>query len=364
WNIFTYKWHAMGDYVNTISIYGTLDSLSTQIGELAHRLCKMLYTKTNRRGFETQIATQERRRRILRDVKGSQLHTKIANDTEVLQPTPPREHHHISESRSSSIDTADILDDVREEPALADFFPKLRLHLLERLVGRKWDGNYTQEDLRNVVIVGDRLFAHKYMRVNYTTYDCRRDEDMVHAATRPDIMMLSRDDNPAHPYTYARVVTIYHAQVRHFGDRSENPRTIHEMQFLWVRFFERDATRPGGWKHKRLHRLKFKGSRDDPASGFGFVNPRRVIRGAHLIPAFFYGKTDKYLGPSTFHQIQSDEETDYLYQYVNNFVDRDMFMRYAGDAVGHLTAELCPDFLDVNIDDATRAEDSASEDDS
>jgi hypothetical protein len=29
----------------------------------------MLYGRTNRRGFETQIATQERRRRILRGVQ-------------------------------------------------------------------------------------------------------------------------------------------------------------------------------------------------------------------------------------------------------------------------------------------------------
>lgn len=73
-NLFTYKWHAMGDYVSTIRWFGTTDNYSTQVvsirafldsallntynikGELAHRTVKMLYGLTNKRDATKQIA--------------------------------------------------------------------------------------------------------------------------------------------------------------------------------------------------------------------------------------------------------------------------------------------------------------------
>ncbi|KAJ7678372.1 hypothetical protein B0H17DRAFT_1139434 [Mycena rosella] len=59
----------MGDYPDAIIDFGTTDSYSTQIGELAHRLAKKFYAKTNKRNFERQIASQERRQRLLRAIK-------------------------------------------------------------------------------------------------------------------------------------------------------------------------------------------------------------------------------------------------------------------------------------------------------
>ncbi|KAG5634505.1 hypothetical protein H0H81_001708 [Sphagnurus paluster] len=42
-NLQLYKLHAMGDYVSCIRMFGTTDSYSTQLGELAHCLIKTLY---------------------------------------------------------------------------------------------------------------------------------------------------------------------------------------------------------------------------------------------------------------------------------------------------------------------------------
>jgi len=78
-NLNTYKFHALGDYVATIRLFGTTDSYSTQLvssiffalsctlglslsqGELAHRLVKRLYGLTNKKDAPEQIARRYRR---------------------------------------------------------------------------------------------------------------------------------------------------------------------------------------------------------------------------------------------------------------------------------------------------------------
>ena len=73
-NLFTYKWHALGDYVRTICLFGGMDGFSTQVvsniyfhisdffttsvcqGELAHKILKRLYGTTNKHHAEQQIA--------------------------------------------------------------------------------------------------------------------------------------------------------------------------------------------------------------------------------------------------------------------------------------------------------------------
>jgi len=76
----------------------------------------------------------------------------------------------------------------------------------------------------------------------------------------------------------------------------------------------------------------------DSAEGgaFGFLDPSEVIRGAHLIPAFHYGRTPNLL-PKSIARRPDQNDQDFFYYYVNCFVDRDMFMRYCDNAVGHRT---------------------------
>ena len=78
-NLLTYKFHALGDYVQTIRLFGTTDSYTTQIvstihtkipsssssipsdqGELSHRLIKKLYGSTNKQHVSRALAKQHR----------------------------------------------------------------------------------------------------------------------------------------------------------------------------------------------------------------------------------------------------------------------------------------------------------------
>ena len=180
----------------------------------------------------------------------------------------------------------------------------LKRHLLGRLLGCPFDGDehsYSEAELATVKIVNNRIYSHKVLRVNYTTYDMRRAQDSINLCTHPDIMVLSHEDDKLdnnsepHPYWYARVIGIYHVEVRHDHPDALS-RGVQELQFLWVQWFGQDPDYEGGWKAHRLYRVGFVA--DDPidpndptfASGaFAFIDPAEVIRGIHLILSFAYG---------------------------------------------------------------------------
>jgi hypothetical protein len=54
---------------------------------------------------------------------------------------------------------------------------------------------------------------------------------------------------------------------------------------------------------------------EDP-DAFGFLDPKDVLRGAHLIPAFAHGKTDELLGASIA-RLPHEEDEDWQYYYIN-----------------------------------------------
>jgi hypothetical protein len=197
--------------------------------------------------------------------------------------------------------------------------PDLKSHLLSRLLDIPYDGDeakFSDQDLLDVTIVQDRIYAHKVMRINYTTYDLGRDQDSINPRTNSDIMVLGHedDDSPnSHPYWYARVVGIFHADVRHVGSRSKSRQT-QRMEFLWVRWFGRDLDHRAGWKARRLHRVGFLGSSERDA--FGFLDPSEVIRASHLIPAFYHGLTSELLPKSVARRPEQNDQ-DFVYYYIN-----------------------------------------------
>jgi len=194
-----------------------------------------------------------------------------------------------------------------------DFLPRLKNHLLARILEREYDGDeitFTPAERNTLVFVNNRIYRHKVIRVNYTTYDLRRAQDSLNPRTHADVMVLSQEDedgNP-HPYWYARIIGVFHTLVQHVGplSHSDEPR---RMEFLWVRWFGRDLTCRTGWKAKRLHRVGFLPS-DDPGA-FVFINPHQVIRGVHLIPAFVFGRT-----PTSAARATSENNEDWVYYYV------------------------------------------------
>ena len=123
-----------------------------------------------------------------------------------------------------------------------------------------------------------------------------------------------QDGQRPHPYWYARVVGIFHVDVRYSGPDAQDD-DIHSIEILWVRWLGRDTNPRSkyGWKAKRPLRVGFVMPGDSEA--FGFVHPKEVIRGVHLIPEFAEGQTDIYLGKSMVRQ-KEDNDLDWWYYLV------------------------------------------------
>lgn len=201
-----------------------------------------------------------------------------------------------------------------------DFRPKLEEHVLARLHHPTWSGTgaeFSDEERHKVNFANERIYCHKVMRVNYTTYDVRRGQDSLSSRKRSDIMMLAPEkvngEPSSHPFEYARIIGIFHVDVLHQVP-GESKLTTTSIEIIWVRRFRIDTTYAAGFKRKRLHRLEFLPSSNHDA--FGFVHPDEIIRGAHLIPAFYHGGTGQFLSGVSLARNE-DEEDDYRYFYVN-----------------------------------------------
>ena len=207
---------------------------------------------------------------------------------------------------------------------LQNFRPKLEEHVLARLQHPKWSGNgreFSDKERQQVIFANERIYRHKIMRVNYTTYDVRRGQDSLSSRKRSNIMMLAREtdgdgpgpETPLHPFEYAQIIGIFHVDVVHRAPGEYMPTTT-SIELLWVRRYRFDTTYSAGFQKKLLYRLEFLPSSDYDA--FGFVHPDEVIRGAHLIPAFDHAGTDQFLKGTSLARNE-DELDDYRYFYVN-----------------------------------------------
>ena len=176
----------------------------------------------------------------------------------------------------------------------------LREHLLQRMLGLPTDGEYTPQQHCGLHILDDRIYRHKVLRINYTTYDMRRNQDSINPRTHPDVMLLADQSNSdLHPYWYARILDIFHANVSYDGlGSSQATQRWQRIEFLWVRWFELDLSHRHGFRHRRLPRVCFVAEDDPDASPFGFVHPDDLVRAAYLMPAFSLGHTKELLGPS------------------------------------------------------------------
>ncbi|GBE82229.1 hypothetical protein SCP_0406120 [Sparassis crispa] len=261
-------------------------------------------------------------------------------DEEPLPRTFPKVHYHMSKSQRFCEDITSFVIRNKGDPAFKMFMPSLKDHLLARLTGCAYNGDedmFTDKERDQISFLDNKLFRHKVLRINYTTYDMRHAQDSINPRTHPDVMVLSHEDGEdadQHPYWLLPI--------------SRQPQ---HMDFLWVRWFGRDLTAPGGFETRRLHRVGFVDI--DDYKPFGFLNPDEVLRGVHLIPAFAHGRTSDLLPPSIARHSEDNDE-DWLFYYVNMFFDRDMFMRYLGGGVGHkgtgITLPMVGDGMDIDDD--------------
>ncbi len=131
------------------------------------------------------------------------------------------------------------------------------------------------------------------------------------------VTKTSRTTSSNHPFLYGRVIGIYHVNVIYTGPGTAG---YEPMRFdtLRIRWFQLDTVHSqverssGGWKSSRLDRLSFPPMIQ--VDSFGFVDPKLVLRGAHLIPAFSLGK--RYLDGQGI-SIMSRDNSDWNHYYVN-----------------------------------------------
>ncbi|KAI9067490.1 hypothetical protein FKP32DRAFT_1673036 [Trametes sanguinea] len=370
YNMNTYKIHSLGDYPDAMVSVGTLDSYTTRLGELAHRAAKYRYSRTSKKGFVKQISDIERRESRLHHMAhelsvgsshadssesptaatGGTLSTGDYANPEVTEGefVSPTVHHHIGTSQKAYEYLPQFVRRHLADPAVKSFIPKLKAHLRRRIDGQRDDADIPEDDARTLLFEHDRIFRHQTMQVNYTTYDVRRGQDIIHISTDHCNVMVQANEDPAALvegpadgsdnlgdgtlFWYAQVLGIYHANVLDMRGAT-SPAPV-RMEFLHVRWFGRDPEWRSGWDAKRLDRVGFVPASDEGA--FGFLDPSDVIRACHLIPAYHEGRTRTLLGHSPLSQ-PSGAEDDWERYYVNRFVDRDMFMRFLGSAVGHGT---------------------------
>ncbi|KAF8189081.1 hypothetical protein K438DRAFT_2144948, partial [Mycena galopus ATCC 62051] len=356
-NLDTYKWHAIGDYPSTIPFVGTTDSYSTVIGELAHRLVKLLYRRTNKNNAIKQVTKLERRQKRLQKARQAadaprhrHAHHVRFSDNEPRMYTGVEVHHHISPSRNNRLHLMSFVH-IDE-----NFIPRLKDHLLGRLLQRDFDGDeeeFSEENRATVRIVGQHIYSAKLLRINYTTYDMRCDQDTINPRTHADVMVVSPETGAnAHPFWYAHVLGIFHTEVLHTGEKSRY-NSSQRMEFLWVRWFGMEPNYRSGFKAARLPKVGFV-PEEDP-SAFGFLDPSLVLRACHLVPAFAGGRTSmllKTISPTAARPL--GEIDDWANFYVTMWVDRDMFMRYLGGGVGHIShaSALPADDLDMDEEPA------------
>ncbi|KAF8074608.1 hypothetical protein FPV67DRAFT_1559334 [Lyophyllum atratum] len=330
-NLATYKYHSLADYPDMIKLYGTSDSFSTESGELEHRTPKARYRRTDRRGYIKQMAQIERRQARLRRIHVAE---HIAPDL--------AHHHTIGKSENIVEHIAIFLQRSMGDPAVTDFIPKLKKHLLPRIRSLLGLDPSDTGDWKRVIFHRDRMFLHKTMRVHFTTYDIRRADDVIHPRTKQsNILVLNPEFSPSlldtrdingHPFWYGTVLGIYHVNVIYIGEGNQDyqPR---RLEFLWVRWY--DLTSLGCWKTGRLDQLTFPSMRSENA--FGFIDPSDVVRGCHLIPCF---RADaRHYTPDVSISSHAQDRHDCKTYIINRFVDRDMILRYHwGHGVGHVYA--------------------------
>jgi hypothetical protein len=148
-----------------------------------------------------------------------------------------------------------------------------------------------------VFLKNDRIYHHRIIRFHFTTYDVQRGTDIVNPGTSHCNIMLLADDaegsiissNPHH-FLYARVLGAYHVNVIYTGPGMHDFEA-RRFDFLWVRWFE--VVNPGssGRSTSKLDSVCFPPMNENHS--FGFVDPKDVLRGCHILPAFAQGKRQK-----------------------------------------------------------------------
>ena len=173
-------------------------------------------------------------------------------------------------------------------------------HLRDRLFAN-------QETDRPIFIKDATIYEHPLFNIEYTSYDLRREQDVVHLKYSSEGIMVHSPTTPgSEPWLYACVVAIYHALVY-----TDTDPIAKRLELLWVRWMQRDTSHLSGPNAKYYPRVSFVPHSNVPGESFGFVDPSHIIRGCHLLPIFKLGRTRDQLGPSMFRDNKGDWQAFY-----------------------------------------------------
>ncbi|KAH6896204.1 hypothetical protein BKA70DRAFT_1438689 [Coprinopsis sp. MPI-PUGE-AT-0042] len=340
-NLCTPKFHALGHCPEYIPLFGTTDSYTTEICEKGHKHPKGWFKSTTKRYIRFELSRQERKRARLKALRRQiELdHPSVATKAE-SDARKADIHHSIGGFSGEIILLPQII--YSKDPGCRDLVGKLKRHLLPRILARLCSRRtqdlpslLEQSDWTRVSIPDQQLHPHGLARIKYTTYDVRRDEDMVHLVSdRFNIMIRNQDYRPnvpgLHPFRYAKVIGIYHADAAYIGpidvlDGADY--TAHRFDLFYVRWYEViPAESP-----YHLDQARFLDIASEDA--VGFLDPGDVLRMSHVTPRFSQGKVySDGPGRSAF----LGDKSDWKLYFINRFPDRDMHMRFQwGLAVGH-----------------------------
>ncbi|TFK21308.1 hypothetical protein FA15DRAFT_707349 [Coprinopsis marcescibilis] len=298
-----YMFHALGDVASSIGWSGTTDSSDRSI------FPKGDYVRTSHKDVPKQLAKiQMRQKRIGRFIK-------LSRPSVLEGPAPPpgsQVPYFVGISQHLPVHLVAFIPRHRGDPAIRDFQVKLRSHLLRCVqeYHRKeslellWsprlrEAGLSENPLHCIFFHNSRLYRHKIFRINYTTYDVCQAQDLINLDTpRRDVMVLNGNyqapspgsPTTGHPYLYARVLAVLHANMVYSGKYLLNLEK-HRFDFLWVRWFQPVNDMQNTWSSKKLDTVEFL-PLDDP-NGFGFLDLQDVVCACHLIPRFFLGMARK-----------------------------------------------------------------------
>ncbi|KAM5535815.1 hypothetical protein V8D89_010538 [Ganoderma adspersum] len=217
----TFKYHSLGP----------MDNYTTQV----------FYARTNKDAKRTR----------------AEARTRVCPDS--MELSAPMDQYSISRSQHSTIILLRWLNEHCEDLATKDFRSLLVQHLLKRFLGcpDQEDDPFTEAEQDGLQIYEDRLYRHKVLRINYTTYDMHHEQDLINPRTHPDIAYVG-------------------------PGATCGMQQWQDMPFLWVRWFER-------FKHRRLPHLQFVDAEDPDLSAFSFIDPYNMVHVSYLMLAFAHG---------------------------------------------------------------------------
>ncbi|KAJ7174311.1 hypothetical protein C8R46DRAFT_1214519 [Mycena filopes] len=167
-NMITYKGHSLGDSVRTIFFLGTIDSYSTQPCEVEHGKLKLYWRRTSKNDAVGQITQLERP--CIPEVASFPENPDSAAKRKRPGKKPTKKVlPALDFAESESLPYTNQAD-----LAVQDFQPKFQEHLLGRLVHPTWSGTgneFSAEERNQVSFVGNHIYRHKVLRINFTTYD-------------------------------------------------------------------------------------------------------------------------------------------------------------------------------------------------